>query len=213
MRFKGPEYELVRDALSAGLPLGLRGDRHFLREVKLPTGQPDIVVVAGTRTGSQSPRLSTTQLKVTHHLWCRGPQDTESLARQLLMSYSHVEAVLLPLQEMGRVRAADGRWRAMSLRSAYNVRRIVAIEAKVSAWRRALAQARANQWFASSTYILMPRRSISADALVEARMFGVGVLSYSSGRVRRELKPSLQPIPISYGSWLVSDLVMGDMRD
>lgn len=210
MRSKGPEYDLVKDALSAGLPLGLRGEKHLLREVRLPIGQPDLVVVAATRTASRLPRLSTTQLKVAHHLWCRGPQDTGLLAQELLMRHSHVEAVLLSLQEMGRARVESGRWWAVSLRSAYNVRRIVAIEAKVSAWRRALAQARANQWFASCSYILMPRLSISAPVVVEAQTLGVGVLSYAGGRVRRELKPSLQTIPISYGSWLVSDLVMGD---
>lgn len=213
MRTKRPEQELVQDALMAGLPIGLRGDRHLLCEASMPTGQPDIVVVAGERSGSRSPRLSTVQLKLTHHLWNWGPQETASLAQQLLMSPSRVEAVLFPLQEMGRVREANGRWRAASLRSAYNVRRIVAIEAKVSAWRRALAQARANQWFASSSYILMPSRSISVAAVNEARILGVGVLSYSRGKVRRELRPTEQPIPISYGSWLVSDLVMGDTCD
>lgn len=213
MRAKGPEHELVEAALSAGLPLGLRGERHLLREVKLPTGQPDIVVVAGPRAGSQPARLSTVQLKIAHHLWCWGPQDTGALAQQLLMRPNHVEAALLPLQETGLVRPTKGRWRAVSIRSAFNVRSIVAVEAKVVAWRRALDQARANQWFASSSYILMPRRSISAAALVEAQALGVGVLSYYGGKVRRVLKSSLQTIPISYGSWLVSDLATGDLCD
>jgi hypothetical protein len=92
------------------------------------------------------------------------------------------------------------------------VKRIVAIEAKMRAWRDGLDQAVANMWFASHSYILIPALKCLRTIREEAEKFGVGVLVFDGDQTRTVLRPRKQRIPASYGSWLINEWAVEQLQ-
>jgi hypothetical protein len=93
------------------------------------------------------------------------------------------------------------------LRDVFAVRRIVAIEAKVSDWQDGLQQAFQNSWFASESYLLMPHIPRSPLLLEESARFGVGLRTQGQPLDNGELCPRQVPVPRSYASWLFNEWV------
>lgn len=84
---------------------------------------------------------------------------------------------------------------------------IVAIEAKISWWRRALEQAGGNVWFSSESHALMPSVSDREAVADVAQRFQVGVLQFEDARPTEIWAAPQRPVPASYGSWLFNEWV------
>jgi hypothetical protein len=83
----------------------------------------------------------------------------------------------------------------------FAIRRIIAIEAKISEWRAALDQAFVNTWFTPESYILVPMIPKGAMLFDAAIQRGIGVLS----KERPCLVPRKLGRPRSYASWLFNE--------
>jgi hypothetical protein len=202
----GPEQELVdwfleQDAVRPG-----RGERvTIFREPRLATGFPDVVIVvwkesATLRWNSARRDLTTSDLRVVHHLTITGPSDMPALT---MLFRSQAERSLEKLSRAGMARYVRGRWRARSLSSIFAVRRILAIEAKVSEWRAALDQAFLNTWFTPESYILIPTLPKKTTLMDAARQRGVGVLCKEPTTCG--FAPPVTTPPRSYASWLFNE--------
>jgi hypothetical protein len=204
----GPEKELVERFL-ATVPLrAAAGCEHItFREPRLDSGFPDIVVVAWhAATAREWPRART-QLR----------RDDLRIAQLLVSLGSADDAQIqqfwprLPRGSLARLEAAelierhDSRWRTRSLARVFAVRRIYAFEAKIADWRDAIAQAALNRWFATDSFVVLPRVPNGADVVAEARARGVGLwVQHDRGPVCRARPPSA-PAPLSYASWLFNE--------
>jgi hypothetical protein len=60
---------------------------------------------------------------------------------------------------------------------------ILAIEAKLFDWRRALGQARLNTYYADRSYIALWQAQITDGIVIEASRHGVGVIGVSRSRI------------------------------
>ena len=204
----GPEQRLLEAALQSGLPVGCSAPL-LLHEAALPTGVPDLIAV--------EPRLHLGVLTVVRRkLQVRHLQTLQLLAEsgaktlgeiELLLNYSTKKniATLQDLERVDLVRRERDRFVSRPVSKVFIVRRIVAIEAKMRAWRDALDQAIANMWFASHSYILIPALRCLEAICEEAEKFGVGVLVFDGEKTRTVLRPRKQRIPASYGSWLINE--------
>jgi hypothetical protein len=105
-----------------------------------------------------------------------------------------------------------GRFAPRSISKVFIAKKIVAIEAKMRAWRVALEQAAANLWFASHSYILVPALNCLRLICEEAKKLGIGVLVFDGKQIRTVLSPRKQPIPVSYGSWLINEWALEQLR-
>jgi hypothetical protein len=106
---------------------------------------------------------------------------------------------------MGLVRRVRDRWRARTPRKLMAVRRIVAIEAKVGAWRPGLEQAFHNRWFASESYLLLPGVPKSDALESELGQTGVGLLTPDRPMRRPAVRAEKAKLPGSYASWLFNE--------
>lgn len=204
----GPERDLVAAALRS-LSRRLSAPLLF-REPELPTGFPDIVaVVFGSRTVPATParfRLGREHLRLLHHVYTVRRACAPDLAATLgWRSVRCLQATLDDLERARLVRQARGRVMSMSLASVFPAKRIVAVEAKIHDWRRALQQAVANTWFASHSYVLMPAGRWHAALRQDAGRLGIGVMIYDGKRTVVRLRARRHRIPASYGSWLVNE--------
>jgi hypothetical protein len=210
----GPERRMLQAALRSGLPVGPDGTI-ILREAELPTGVPDLIAIEPrSRSGfvaAKRRRLQKEHLKILHFLADSGPKSADDVVRLLNQSSKRIDSILGDLIAGDLVVRRGNRFAVRSVSEVFVVKRIIAIEAKMSAWREALEQATANLWFASHSYILVPTLNCVRLICQEAKILGIGVLVFDGKQTRTALRPRKQAIPASYGSWLINEWAMGQM--
>lgn len=203
----GPESELVDwfvESASLKPPRGCCAT--VFREPRLASGSPDLVVVYWSRKAAESWRdsrecLSDSDIRMMQYLVQHGRATLDDLQQ---VFPRNVEASVQRLHDAGMVCRSAGGWRPRSLSRCFAVRDIIAIEAKISSWASAVEQAFLNTWFASKSYVLMPRVPRGDRLLTEAASRGLGVWTREDGR---QLEPagSDGSLPLSYASWLFNE--------
>lgn len=210
----GPEKDLVLSFVASGIPAAPEGQElTIFIEPKLESGYPDIVAVywdhliTKSWSGARS-KLTKNDLRLLQFLvlsaddgsipigrvyssFGRGPKSRQSLGRLLraeLIDIDESESLFVrPLSEI------------------FAVRRLIAIEAKISDWKSALAQAFQNTWFASESYLLLrdvPKRSNLQES---AAQFGLGVLGPADELDVAQIAARQDNLPKSHASWLFNE--------
>ncbi len=204
----GPENDLVERFLDQKALLNVRRQRvSFFREPKLLSGFPDLVAVrwdepTAARWHESRAALVEDELRLLHFLTQVGACAETDLQR---WSFSRVGAALGRLAASGLVHRHRGRWRAAPLTTTFAVRSIFAFEAKISNWAVAIGQAAVNRWFASESYVLVPRHVALEGLVGAARNVGVGVWLEGARRpVLRAVRSDVRQ-PVSYASWLFNE--------
>ena len=211
----GPEQRMLKAALRSGLPASADG-AIIICEAELPTGVPDLIAIEprsrldSSMTKRRQLRLQ--HLQILHFLNDSGSKSADEIVRILNHPSKRTDLVLQDLIEAGLVIQRGHRFAARSVSKVFVAKRIIAIEAKMRAWREALEQAAANLWFASHSYILVPTLNCLRLICREAKKLGIGVLVFDGKQTRTALRPRRQPIPASYGSWLINEWVMGQLN-
>ncbi len=101
------------------------------------------------------------------------------------------------------IRKSRRGWQNRPLSAIFAATRIVAVEAKIRDWRKALEQAHLNTWFASQSCVLVPKISRNSTMLQDAQELGVTVLTQQPAGWK--LKTAQPQRPRSYVSWLLND--------
>lgn len=183
-------------------------------EPELPTGFPDLVLVRGgfRRQARRGKPLTAQHMRVLHHLFLTRGRSLESLHQDLLLPQARARQLLDRLRRAHLIRRHGDIFRPRRLDEIFKTRSIVAVEAKMANWKSALAQAIANLWFASHSYILIPANRNLRSVVQEARKHSIGVMVYAERRYRLAHWAPRQRIPSSYGSWLFNEWVLGQGR-
>jgi hypothetical protein len=204
----GSESDLVRSFLTE-LPWDVPHGSHLtvFEQPRIASGFPDIVFVLWDteRTISwpeQRLALTHADVRIAHHLATSGPAKLAQLltifGRWIVDSIERLSAAQMIYCEMGQ-------WRTRTLDRIFAVRQIVAFEAKMDAPSEALAQASRNRWFASHSYIIVPKKLRDSRPIRKANQFGVGVWSLQSEEWVCHVPSVIESIPRSYASWLFNE--------
>lgn len=202
----GPEWDLVQWFLGQGLEETCTDRRTTIfLEPLLESGFPDIVAVSWRPSVTASwpterRNLRTQDVKFLHRLTQSGPVSKTELS---VVGGQSVTKSVERLLAAGTIRVGQRKIFAMPLSNIYCVDRIVAIEAKTSGQDAVLRQASLNTWFATQSFVLLPRTPRKASFVEHARKCGVGVWTREEGRVAGDLKDLR--IPVSYASWLFNE--------
>jgi hypothetical protein len=202
----GPELDLVESFLRA-MPLSIpRGCRvTVFREPRLESGFPDIVIVVWREEITHDWRterisLKSYDLRLMHFLhYSRRAREDE------LVAYfgGRAAASIGRLHDAGMIRSVGSAWTPLALCRSFAATKIIAVEAKVGKWPEVLNQAILNTWFASKSYVLVPRLP-SQRQLADAQRHGIGVCSLDEGKVKEMASVSTR-LPRSYASWMLND--------
>ena len=203
----GPEQELVERFIPA-MPLAHAPDSRVtvLREPGLETGYPDLVIVVwrDARTvdwGESRLALVPDDLRLMHYVFQRRRVSHSDLEDHFGPRFAR--SSMERLRSAGLLRVAGRAWFPCAFDRAFAATKIIAVEAKIGKWADVLSQARLNTWFASKSYVLVPR--VSDEQVREAQRLGIGVLAPERDKIR-EWGASPAPLPRSYASWVVNDL-------
>jgi hypothetical protein len=206
---QGPEIRLLRAALKTEFFFRRQLPAVFFHEPELPTGLPDLVAVYMSRNQPKlTPerlRLTSAHIRVLHSLHLLSRASLEDLSARLAMPQRNLEKLVLNLSEAELITVRGSNLSPTGLSKAFAVKHIVAIEAKIDNWPKALEQAAANRWFASQSFILIPPSRSITKITKRAAELGVGVLVLVDNEIKQVLDPKVAPIPASYGSWLFNE--------
>lgn len=204
----GPEQRLLAAALASFCD-GFRTPSVVLQEVVLPTGIPDAIAVLLRRGDVAFARerlgLGRDDLRLFQHIASVRQTTVDDLVLALRWGVTDLRRAVAALEAAGLVTETTRRVRARSLADVFLAHQIIAIEAKMTDWQRALRQAIGNTWFASHSYILLPDRPSQREVTAEAARFGIGVLTFDGQETRIRLRAVARKLPASYGSWLVHE--------
>ena len=205
----GPETDMVEQFIEESpiiVPSGCR--LTIFREPRLESGFPDIVAVIWHKATMRKfnpdrANIKRSDLRILHLLHQSGP--TTSVKLRSIFN-CRVDPALERLEAANMLRHVGSNWVPCALSRTFATRRIYAIEAKISNWRGALEQAFLNTWFASDSYILLPKLPRSRQLLEVANSLCIGVFSMSDTMVDNS---EIQPwnLPRSYMSWLFNEWV------
>lgn len=211
---KGPEHILLTETINSGLFSRKKQDHLFLTELPLPSGLPDLVIVsmnnkkACTLFTKERRSLTDKEIRLFHLINYLKHPTLYELTQYTGKSEKAVLRLVDNLAKCNMVSIVKDNIKAMAVKDNFAASKIIAIEAKISAWRKAIYQAMSNRWFASETYILIPPKRNIDLICYTSRLYGVGVIVKD---VRKSNKPciveksSTAKIPASYGSWLVHE--------
>lgn len=204
---------MLSAAIKTGLPIKTRAKHIIMREPELPTGAPDLIAVEPRRTQrrrlSDAAQLRPIHLKLLHHLSESGAITEDAIVKALGFTPKQTAEALKTLTATAYVERNGNTLTIRPRSQVFHAVRIVAIEAKMTAWREAIDQAIANLWFASHSYILVPALKCISLVRDEAAKYGIGVLVFDGKKTRTILRPRKNEIPASYGSWLISEFAAG----
>jgi hypothetical protein len=206
---QGPELDIVRAFLDRGICGGRTG--HVVSvfcEPRLDTGYPDIVLVHWDRKAADAwpihrAELTNDDVRLLHFLY-----NARSVSRDELRCRSSLRQADRTIERLAAarvVKVSSRSIRVRPLREIFAVRRLIALEAKISDWRRGLQQAFVNTWFASESFLLLPHIPKGTLLLEDAARIGVGVVSADQDLSTPLVRSRRDRLPQSYASWLFNE--------
>ncbi|HSY46917.1 MAG TPA: hypothetical protein VK800_12765 [Steroidobacteraceae bacterium] len=206
---QGPELDVVRAFLERGIGKGPPDAQVLVFcEPLLETGYPDVVVVHWQRSRAEAwpaarAEITPDDVKLLHFLMGARCVSRDELGQGISPGRR--------ARSLDRLAAADvvtisRRWiRCRPLREIFAVSRIIALEAKISDWRRGLHQAFLNTWFASESFLLLPHLPERSQVMAEAQRIGVGVVVATERLAAPHVASRKDRLPQSYASWLFNE--------
>lgn len=203
----GPELTLLEEFLADPcLKSTKRCHVSCFIEPRIDGGYPDAVIAFWDPSICRSwPEarvgLGEDDFRLLQLLSLAGQSTAESLAERF---GSPVKRSLERLIAAQTVESDGSTFRAAALEQTFAVRRLVAIEAKMSGSTSGLHQAVRNSWFASESFFLTGTEP-SVRLLNEAERMGVGLLTSQTTITKPKLPAIERRLPVSYVSWMFSD--------
>lgn len=178
-RRPGPEQAL-EDVIISGLPGFLAWGEYWWLGGSLPlgAGSPDLLAVRYERALENAGVLGREAIEVLAYLRVVGQARRDTVASRLQFSMAAADAGIVALGEAGALDATAGELLALTPQWREVLPEIIAIEVKVSDWRRALAQATRNLVFAHRSFVALP--ADLADRVrtrYEFAQVGVGIIA------------------------------------
>jgi hypothetical protein len=185
---------------------GGAGARHVLTEVATVSGVPDMVVahlderaISARLAAGMSPVVDFTQVRALIAI-ANGHRSVSGLAGATGVSPGHLRGSVLPtLAALGWVTPLSGRGRTAQVEPLHVLQplahQLMTVEAKKSAWQRAVNQAMRHTGSADASYIALDaaRASAALEQRAAIARLGVGVLLVN--RLTSEVRVVSRPRP------------------
>ena len=208
LRRQGPEKELIEGFLARLFRRSMSPYRlTIFEEPKIESGFPDLVLVFWDELSTLNWRssradLTSDDLKVLHFLRAKPKITPFELQASIGPS---VDDAIRRLSAAGLIQKRNRSWTPCPLKENFAVKKIIAIEAKISDFATGLDQAALNKWFAHESMLLVPRPIRDRKLKNRASQFDIEVLTPDSCFI---IRPRVRhALPVSYASWLFNEWV------
>lgn len=192
-------------------------------EPQLESGYPDIVIAeyydkrnnifsqcdSSNDWNDGRFKLTTSDLKILYYVQSNKRVTKEDISKYLGFSKNEINTSLERLFSCGLIQHTSrltDKVRQVRLDKYCTITNLIAIEAKIDKWGEAIRQAENNRWFASESYVLMNKISISKNNYDRCQKLGLGIILVN-GKIEKNLKSERRKFPISYGSLLFNEWI------
>ena len=153
-------------------------------------------------------RLSNNDLKVLFYIHRNHKVLSQTIAQELSIHYKTLIGSIEALLDADIINRKDGFWVVKNPHSVFGVKKIEAVEAKISKWDRVLQQALINQTFASESFVLSKRKKQPDEKVVKRITdFGIGIYLYNSSCFSCISKAKNASFPLSYNSIFLNECI------
>jgi hypothetical protein len=206
----GRETCLVEQFLAAGSLADRKTELPVVfTEPRLATGFPDVVAVyLSDKPITVTPgrtMLHDEHLRLLHHLCSVKTTSFNEIESGLGWRGKMLKRCVADLADADLVYVRGSKIVARHVANIFAVRKIIAIEAKIGDWKRAIRQACSNTWFASHSFVLIPQTRAIEHVQSAAQAVGIGVMIFDGEKTKTVVNPLARSIPASYGSWLFNE--------
>ena len=152
--------------------------------------------------------MSKQDLKILHYISAKKSRgiSLKRLISNLGFSSKTVESTIDRLTKSKLVEIKDERVSISLLEDAFFIQDIVAIEAKMKNWKKAIEQAQLNLNFSSQSYVLVPERKKSTLSRFKSET-ATGLITYDGNKAKVVKRSKNNKLPSSYYSWLINEHV------
>lgn len=214
---KGSEYKLVESFIEYKVAKfeGMKNRKTKLAifsEPLIETGFPDIVLAEYNpnvfeRWSINRSKLGVADLKVLNHIVYTGGTVGLEIQQQLGIESKLLLTIIEKLLDAGLIVRQSNKWKAKRLKDIYGIKKLVAIEAKMSNWGEVFGQAQLNKWFASESYSLSPVAQPTDKIVKRSEELGVGIYVSNNKGIKKIRTSPVTPLPACYGSLLFNEWI------
>ncbi|MDL2217885.1 hypothetical protein LJC27_04430 [Christensenellaceae bacterium OttesenSCG-928-M15] len=182
-------------------------------EPQIDTGYPDIVIVEYSGVpkiawADSRRNLTTTEMKILFQVYKQKNASLSDLNELLGFSPEEIKKSFVHLAACNLIHLSKSEMYARNtqLQAFCNVKKVIAIEAKIDKWSEAILQASKNSWFSTESYILLNKTHCNEAIINKCKEHGVGIILVN-GSIKHVLKSTKRQFPISYTSLLFNEWI------
>jgi hypothetical protein len=153
-------------------------------------------------------KLSTNDLKILHFIFSKRNVTSQRIIRELSIQYRTLLQSIEALMDAQLIDRKDGCWIVRNRSNVFGVKRIEAVEAKISKWDKVMQQAILNKTFASESFVLSKRKREPDSNVVERiSSFGIGIYLYDDKQFSCYSPASHNRFPSNYNSIYLNECI------
>lgn len=212
----GEEYSMVREFIDFrknSFKSSAKKQLVVFVEMKVNNAYPDIVLAEYDPScfdmwNSARNKLVTLDLKVLHFIFTQKNVTSQTIIRQLSISYKALVLSLEALIDAKLIERRGGYWTILNKSKVLGTKRIEAVEAKISKFDTVLQQAIINTSFASESFVLSKRMRPPNDSIAQRLdHLGIGLYIYNSKEFSCFAKSNHKRLPSNYNSLYINECI------
>lgn len=213
---EGEEFNMVRQFIdfkeASFKPTSSRNLAVFI-ETKINGAYPDVIFAEYNpynfeHWNTSRNNLSTADLKLLHFIYSRRNVTSQRLIKELSIQYKTLLLSLEALLDAELIIRKGGYWIIANRREIFGVKRIEAVEAKISKWDMVMQQAIINKAFASESFVLSKRkRELDSHVVKRISAFGIGIYLYDNKQFSCYTSALQNRFPSNYNSIYLNECI------
>jgi len=217
------ETRFIRDFLNSADPT--RKSLHVLKEFRTGYGLPDLLkieydknILVKRRRNSKSRKLKHFDIDCAYvmaYLSERRWIKLNNLKSNTNLYNGSIKTIIDKLRERGLVIKKGDKIKSKPKKEVFAIKSIVAIEAKLRQWKRAIFQAQRYLWFTNNSNILVPtncNRQLS-KIINSCKKYHVGLITLSKDKkILTIIKRKKRKPYNTYLAWLLNELLLDRIK-
>lgn len=186
-------------------------DYTLIQEPYTGFGYPDLVCILWDKAiaelwNKRRNKLKLNDIKILHHLFVsKKYKQLDELVFELGSSRTSTLNSIEALFQAKLINITkNDKYKSKPLSEIFFIKEIIAIEAKLKDWKKALYQSINNTYFSSKSYTLIPEPVVKEKVIARHKESGVGLISFGNN-CHIWQKPKRNDIPSTLNSWLFNE--------
>lgn len=152
--------------------------------------------------------LNSADLKILHYIYTKKNVTSNRIIHEMSLQYKQLLQSLEALMDANLIFRSDGLWKINNRDHIFGIKKIQAVEAKISKWEEVMQQAIINRSFASESYVLLNKSRKPTSNIVERiKSFGIGIYLYNNVEFRQITQAKRSRFPSNYSSIMLNEYI------